>query len=148
MGVHDSVRLVWGAGAGDGVRAAAAVVFGCVPDAVISSTQTDDTGGPIQVTCAYDRLARVAIPIYDVEISARINEKINSKKPGITKDEVWDVCYSRDHQAKWDYDEGNGGWRLLVKGRTIGGRPLLVILHPEDEDQGKWRLKTAIAEDG
>lgn len=93
------------------------------------------------------KLGRVAEAIYDVEVSETINAKINSKKPGITADEVWDVCYSANHQAKWDYDEKNGGWRLLVKGRTFGKRSLLVILHPVDRELGKWRLKTALAED-
>jgi len=87
------------------------------------------------------------VPIYNVEITIAINAKINAKRPGITRYEVWDVCYSRDHQARWNYDPNHGGWRLFVKGRTPGGRLLRIILHPVDVEQGKWRLKTAIAED-
>ena len=85
------------------------------------------------------------VAIYDVEITPRINEKINAKNPGVTKFEVWEVCYSRDHQAGWNHDAKNGGWRLLVTGRTLGDRLLRIILHPVDVEQGKWRLKTAIA---
>ena len=89
----------------------------------------------------------MAVPIYDVEITAAVNAKINSKKPGITADEVWDVCYhSSNHDARWHNDPNNGGWRLFVKGRTPGGRLLRIILHPVDVEQGKWRLKTVIAE--
>lgn len=91
----------------------------------------------------------MAVAIYDVEITEWINAKINSKKPGITADEVWDVCYERKrHNARWHNDPNNGGWRLLVTGRTPRGRLLRIILHPVDVEQGKWRLKTAIAEDG
>lgn len=90
----------------------------------------------------------VAVPIYDVEITDGINAKINGKKPGVTADEVWDVCYSpRNHNARWHNDPAHGGWRLLVNGRTPGGRLLRIILHPVDVELGKWRLKTAIAEE-
>jgi hypothetical protein len=101
------------------------------------------------VTCVYGTLSRVAEAIYDVEISAAINAKINGKNPGVTADEVWDVCYNpRSHNARWHNDPNNDGWRLLVRGRTPGGRLLRIILHPVDVELGKWRLKTAIAEDG
>lgn len=91
----------------------------------------------------------VSVPIYDVEITSWVNAKINSKKPGVTADEVWDVCYdSKRHNARWHNDPNNGGWRLLVMGRTPAGRSLLIILHPVDVDLGRWALKTAIAEDG
>jgi hypothetical protein len=87
------------------------------------------------------------ILIYDVVITSKINEKINSKKPGVNKYEVWDVCYSRDHHARWNFNEERGGWRVVVRGNTLAGRSLRIILHPVDVEQGKWRLKTAIAED-
>ncbi|WP_445160950.1 hypothetical protein ACTXG5_22845 [Mycobacterium sp. Dal123C01] len=87
------------------------------------------------------------IAIYDVKISDAINAKINAKQPGLTRFEVWEVCYSRDHNARWNYDPNNGGWRLIVKGRTVDNRLLRAILHPVDVEQGKWALKTAIAED-
>jgi hypothetical protein len=93
------------------------------------------------VTCAYVTLATVAVAIYDVEIPPAINAKINAKKPGVTACEVWEVCYSRSPNARWHNDPKNGGWRLLVKGRTIGGRLLRIILHLVDVEQGKWRLK-------
>lgn len=91
----------------------------------------------------------VAVAIYDVEITEWVNKKINAKKPGVTAQEVWDVCYDpKRHNARWHNDPNNGAWRLLVMGRTPGRRLLRIILHPVDVDQGKWRLKTAIAEDG
>ncbi|WP_203804019.1 hypothetical protein [Mycobacterium heckeshornense] len=86
----------------------------------------------------------MAVPIYEVEITARINAKINSKH-GITADEVLEVCYSTHHVARWHNDPKHG-WRLLVKGRTERGRMLRIILHPVDVELGRWRLKTAIAE--
>lgn len=83
--------------------------------------------------------------IYDVKISPGINAKINSKH-GVTADEVHEVCYDRRrHEARWHNDPVHGR-RLLVKGATSTGRRLKIILHPVDRDQGKWRLKTAIAE--
>jgi hypothetical protein len=91
----------------------------------------------------------VALPIYDVEISDWVKAKINAKKPGVTASEVWEVCYDRGrHNARWHNDPNHGGLRLLVMGRTSGGRLLRIILHPVDVELGKWRLKTAIAEDG
>ncbi|WP_134797005.1 hypothetical protein [Mycobacterium avium] len=90
----------------------------------------------------------MAVPIYDVEITDWVNKKINAKKPGITADEVWDVCYEpRRHNARW-HDHPVHGRRLIVRGRTPGGRSLRIILHPVDVELGKWRLKTAIAENG
>jgi hypothetical protein len=86
------------------------------------------------------------IVIYDVGVSKRINEKINSKNPGVTKYEVWDVCYGRGRRARWVFDAKHGGWRVLVTGNTPAGRSLRIILHPVDVEQGKWRLRTAIAE--
>lgn len=35
------------------------------------------------------------------------------------------------------------GWRLLVRGRTAGGRRLLVILRPVDRGGGLWRCVSA-----
>jgi hypothetical protein len=88
----------------------------------------------------------VAVPIYHVAISRRINEKINAKQPGVTAREVREVCYEpKRHNARWRHDPEHGGWRLFVTGRTAGGRLLRIILYPVDVDQGKWRLKTANA---
>ena len=88
----------------------------------------------------------MAYAIYSVEITPGINATVNSKHR-VTADEVLEVCYSRNHEARWDIDPDHGE-RLLVRGRTRAGRRILVILHPVDPDQGQWRLKTAIAQTG
>lgn len=91
----------------------------------------------------------VAVPIYHVAISKRINAKINGKKPGVTAREVLAVCYDpKRHNARWHDNPEHGGRRLFVVGRTPGGRLLRIILHPVDVDLGRWRLKTAVALDG
>ena len=88
----------------------------------------------------------MAVPIYDVEITPGINAKINGLH-GVTADEVRGVCYSKNHSAKWN-NHPKHGRRLLVTGIIRGGKARLqVILHPVDVDQGKWRLRTAIAEE-
>lgn len=81
-----------------------------------------------------------------MEITDWINKKINAKKPGITADEVWSVCYEpKRHTARW-HDHPVHGRRLMVIGHTPKGRLLRIILHPVDVELGKWRLKTALAE--
>jgi hypothetical protein len=87
----------------------------------------------------------VAVPIYHVEITDSIKAKINSKH-GVTADEVLDVCYRRNHDARWNHHPEHGR-RLLVKGRIRGGNTMLrIVLHPVDVELGRWRLKTAVAE--
>lgn len=81
--------------------------------------------------------------IYHVEISSGINAKINSKH-GVSADEVREVCYGR-REDRW-HTHRKHGRRLLVVGNTRSGRTLKIILHPIDRQQGRWRLKTAIAE--
>jgi hypothetical protein len=67
--------------------------------------------------------------------------KIQSKH-GITPDEVREACH-RPRQARW-HDHPEHGRRLLVLGRTAGGRKLKIILQPVDPDDGHWRLRTAL----
>ena len=64
------------------------------------------------------------------------------KKHRVLSGEVGDVVL-RDSKAefRWHEDRQHGR-RLLVRGRTRGGRRLIVILDPIDQDEGIWRCRT------
>lgn len=91
------------------------------------------------------RAEPVAVPINDVEITEWVNGTITAEKPAVTGHEVWDGCYDRGrHTApgtvtpeRTPDSPRNGGWRLVVRGRTSGGRLLRIIVHPVDVEQGK-----------
>lgn len=57
--------------------------------------------------------------------------------------EVEEVVFDDDEaRFRWHQDRQHGR-RLLVRGRTHGGRRLLVILHPVVPEVGLWRCRTA-----
>jgi len=46
-------------------------------------------------------------------------------------------------RSGWDHHLERG-WRLLVTGTVGSGRLLNVVLYPVDQDDGRWRLGTAM----
>ncbi len=78
-------------------------------------------------------------------LSDALRDKIHQKH-GVTEAEVREatiLCEVEASAWSWD-DRPNRGWRLLVTGRTYAGRRLFVVLYPIDEDDGVWRLGTAM----
>jgi hypothetical protein len=60
--------------------------------------------------------------------------------------EWWEVeeAIFDDEEARFRWHEDRRhGRRLLVRGRTSGGRRLLVVLHPVEAEAGVWRCRTA-----
>lgn len=82
--------------------------------------------------------------IGSIEVSVEMAAKLGTKH-GVTVDEVREACDDHDVQTRWHFD-ARYGWRLLVRGRTVRGRRLKVILQPVDPAGGTWRLRTAFAE--
>jgi hypothetical protein len=85
------------------------------------------------------RVARVYVGF--VEISPAMATKIQSKH-GITPAEVREAC-SSPVTSGW-HVHPTYGRRLLLTGRTAGGRLLKVVLQPVDISDGTWRLRTAL----
>jgi uncharacterized DUF497 family protein len=82
--------------------------------------------------------------IADIDCSAKVLEKINSKH-GVSLHEVYEaVMYpARLTRATWVYDVERGS-RLAAEGVTLSGRVVRVVLYPVDEQDGTWRLGTAV----
>jgi len=74
------------------------------------------------------------------EPSDWVRAKINAKNPGISFDEVLEVCGNYEKAALSNDPER--GTRLLVRG-WYGGRVMRIVLYPIDQDRGTWRLATA-----
>jgi hypothetical protein len=74
-----------------------------------------------------------------------LREKIHMKHD-VTEVEVREAVVLCDvESSEWSWDERpDRGWRLLVTGRTYAGRRLFVVLYPVDENDGVWRLGTAM----
>jgi hypothetical protein len=85
----------------------------------------------------------VAVLIIDDSVLAKIKMKHN-----LTEQEVREVVmFARDVQLEWQDDEVNGR-RLVALGDTYKGRHVIVYMAPlneNDENEGSFRLKTAIA---
>ncbi len=87
-----------------------------------------------------------AIYIAEVEISASVADKINSKH-NVTPEEVREAIILRTPlRARWVYD-ANRGDRLAVVAEGYGGRTLKVLLYPIDVNDGRWSLGTAFPGD-
>lgn len=80
--------------------------------------------------------------------SESLRKKIHMKHD-VTEVEVHEAVVLCDVESSvWSWDERpDRGWRLLVTGRTYTGRRLFVVLYPVDEDDGVWRLGTAMPAD-
>ncbi len=60
--------------------------------------------------------------------------------------EVEEVVLDDEHaKFRWHRSKRHGR-RLLVCGRTAGGRRLLVVLEPADAKSGTWQCRTAWGE--
>lgn len=68
-----------------------------------------------------------------------------AKHPPVTEAEVREAfVLTRLVSSGWEFDPDRGGWRLLVTGTTYNGRLLKGVLYPVDEQDGMWRLGTAM----
>ena len=64
------------------------------------------------------------------------------RKHRVLPREVREVVFDDEAEFAWTRARRHG-WRLLVRGRTAGGRRLLVILRPLDREGGLWRCVSA-----
>lgn len=81
---------------------------------------------------------RVSELIWDDDIVEKL-----WRKHRVLPREVLQVVFDDDEaEFRWTRDRRHG-WRLLVRGRTAGGRRLLVILRPVDREGGLWRCVSA-----
>ncbi len=87
------------------------------------------------------------MPVYIAEI--RISDAVATKiglKHGVAVHEVREAFILTSlERAVWDFDVDRG-WRVLATGSTAGSpsRRLNAVLYPVDEDDGIWRLGTAM----
>jgi len=69
------------------------------------------------------------------------------RKHRVEPREVEEVVFDDEGaEFRWDRRREHGR-RLLVRGRTAGGRRLLVILRPVDPEGGVWRCASAWDDD-
>jgi hypothetical protein len=89
-------------------------------------------------------VARVVVA--QLNISPVVEDKINQKHD-LTAVEVREaVLYARDAAAEWQ-DHPQYGRRLVVRGTTYAGRPVIAYMTPlnqHDPDEGTFGLKTAL----
>lgn len=82
--------------------------------------------------------ATVSELVWDDEVV----EKLWRKRRVLPR-EVREVVFD-DEAARFAWSRSRRhGWRLLVRGRTAGGRRLLVILRPVDREGGLWKCVSA-----
>lgn len=80
----------------------------------------------------------ISVLVIPPEVEAKLREK-----HALTGDEVREAILLGAHtRAQWN-DHPQYGRRLLVRGTTAAGRPLLATLLPIDETDGRWECKTA-----
>lgn len=76
--------------------------------------------------------------LYTVEAEMKVRQLHD-----VTGDEVREaVCWGKDEGQAW-HDHPGYGRRLVVKGTTYDGRPLIAYLRPYGTEQGDWELLTA-----
>lgn len=76
-----------------------------------------------------------------IEIDSSVEFKIRSKHH-ITGDVVREALLAGDCRRAWEYDEANGGWRLVCLGTSADGRHVIGVLLLIDRDAGHYKLKT------
>jgi hypothetical protein len=95
---------------------------------------------------AGSRAVVVAELIIPPEVEVKIRQKHN-----LTGQEVREaLLYARDAVAKWVEDDVYGR-RLMVRGSTYLGRPVIAYMkprNPDDENEGTFILRTAMTIDG
>lgn len=79
-----------------------------------------------------------------VQISSKMAAKL-IEKHGLTTEDVLDACQApnRYRRAAW-HVHALYGRRLIVFGERRDGALLKVILQPVDQEDGTWRLRTAL----
>jgi len=86
------------------------------------------------------------VVVAQLNISPYVEDKIN-KKHNLTAAEVREaVLYARDAVAEWQ-EHPQYGLRLVVRGTTYAGRPVIAYLtraNEDDPDEGTFDLKTAL----
>jgi hypothetical protein len=75
-----------------------------------------------------------------IEISPRVNEKINSRH-GVSSLDVEDASVNVEY-SRWDTND-QGQRRLFVVGRCGAGRRIMLVLFPRNGQPGWWNLATA-----
>lgn len=103
---------------------------------------------PRTLACPIVARSRVVVAELKIDpsVEAKIRAKPNHKLTGAEVREA--VLYAKDAQAEWQDDEEHGR-RLVVRGTTYLGRTIIAYMVPvneNDEDEGTFRLKTALAE--
>jgi hypothetical protein len=79
--------------------------------------------------------------IVELRASPRVLDKLGAR--GITLEEVSQaVAFFSYDEATWHEDQERGR-RLFCTGRTVGGKPLLIILGPDDLEDGIWHIRSA-----
>jgi hypothetical protein len=93
---------------------------------------------------AWHAVARVEVG--DLLIDESIEAKLRGKTPPLTGQEVREVVlWSRDAATRW-HNDAIHGWRLIVRGRTYQGRPIVAYCMPLEDDSAVFKLKTAWVE--
>jgi hypothetical protein len=78
-------------------------------------------------------------------IDAAIEDKLRHKTPSLTGEEVREALQApAAARAGWE-DHPVHGRRVIAEGTTASGRVILAALHPIDETDGTWVVKTARA---
>jgi hypothetical protein len=86
------------------------------------------------------------VEVADLIIDDSIEAKLRRKRPPLTGNEVREVAmWSPDAVTRWHTDQRHGR-RLIVRGKTYGGRKIIAYLLPLDEAERIFKLKTARVE--
>ena len=99
---------------------------------------------PIPWRSVVDAEVVVAELIILPHIEAKIKEKPNHQLTAVEVREA--VIYAQGSTARWVEDEEHGR-RLVVRGRTYRGRPVIAYMDPQnpnDPDEGTFVLRTAL----
>ena len=98
--------------------------------------------GVIVLREVYDNSMGKRYRINEIYIHDRIEAKLLKKKPSIRIREIYQILEYEYVKQVPDNSKGYG-FRLVVYGRTYGGRCLIMWLYPEDMRRGCWNLATA-----
>lgn len=81
--------------------------------------------------------------IVEIIASSAVLAKINQKH-NVTLEEVREAALlGAADQVAW-HNHPERGWRLLVKGKTADGQPLNIVLYPDENDEERFYLGTAM----
>lgn len=89
------------------------------------------------------RNRRANVWIAEIHASPAILAKINQKH-NVTLEEVKEAALlGAADQVAW-HEHPERGLRLLVKGTSADGKPLNIVLYPDDIDEERFYLATAM----